>query len=923
MEEASSSKPLRMREELFEDEERTPSYDSDSPSDTPSVHGDASASTSARSSRSSNLGSGLSSRSASTSESDIETESSDNVRVVARVRPLNLSEKERGDKNIIKLPFDSSGAVWIDNSFGQIKPFTFNAAFGEETSQQEMFEQCGIKNLVEMAVAGYSCTAFAYGQTGSGKTYTITGPMENSTDKERFIPDPDMQGLIERFVAAFFNNMRVEEWCFHFLFELKENSLDVEFTIKASYLEVQDLLNPSSARDSLPVRWSRSRGFYVENLFFVECDTVDDLTAVLEEGLSNRQVGSHMMNDHSSRSHSMLTVYIDTESSDPGDVSGYPIVKHGKLSLVDLAGSERVKETKSVGGAFTESQNINKSLLTLGVYKKEMRHDKFDLVEQYYASSLNSSGALVDSLLDCLPSVEILKGNCISALSDPRKKSGHISYRDSKLTKLLADSLGGDGITLMVGARMRMSVAWTVGIACISPSSYVVQDTLNTLRYAHRAKKIKNKPVVQMDPKETLILSLKREIKLLRTENAYFRQQLGLASSDSQTSLTSTDSETTIGTEHGSTPKGNITSPETADRFQVPEDTQRLTTARTLNEQSQQNRAFRSQLILPPTCYLESLLLLRSMAVGANSGLYDMLQEYMVENEHLRTTNVELFQSREEVLSRENDRLSKKLEELERVIVSSPMSLRTYSGVESLRGVERTSSLPDEYSFQGHSAGDARPSPLTQEEGHLERRNSHPLQSRHRRRASDPLRPSVATKFPPISNGPYPNFIGQSGWSEIPEDSSLSREAVPKPNNNFSKEHQDSSVPGPSQKSKPSVGAKKRSIPVTLSERQKPPNSYARIFAAQKQKKAKENETKIVKNGDSKQRVEPEEHVNGHKHHSDHFGPWRPVDSGIPASYDSTLELAERTRKELQELDSQIEHHKFMAQNRYNNNPPR
>lgn len=830
MEEASSSKPLRMREELFEDEERTPSYDSDSPSDTPSVHGDASSSTSARSSRSSNLGSGLSSRSASTSESDIETESSDNVRVVARVRPLNLSEKERGDKNIIKLPSDSSGAVWIDNSFGQIKPFTFNAAFGEETSQQEMFEKCGIKNLVEMAVAGYSCTAFAYGQTGSGKTYTITGPMENSTGKERFIPDPDMQGLIER--------------CFHYLFELKENSLDVEFTIKASYLEVynekvQDLLNPSSARDSLPVRWSRSRGFYVENLFFVECDTVDDLTAVLEEGLSNRQVGSHVMNDHSSRSHSMLTVYIDTESSDPGDVSGYPIVKHGKLSLVDLAGSERVKETKSVGGAFTESQNINKSLLTLG--------------------------------------------NCISALSDPRKKSGHISYRDSKLTKLLADSLGGDGITLM--------------IACISPSSYVVQDTLNTLRYAHRAKKIKNKPVVQMDPKETLILSLKREIKLLRTENAYFRQQLGLASSDSQTSLTSTDSETTIGTEHGSTPKGNVTSPETADRLQVPEDTQRLTTA--------------------------------SMAVGANSGLYDMLQEYMVENEHLRTTNVELFQSREEVtrhqmvLSRENDRLSKKLEELERVIVSSPMSLRTYSGVESLRDVERTSSLPDEYSFQGHSAGDARPSPLTQEEGHLERRNSHPLQSRHRRRASDPLRPSVATKFPPISNGPYPNFIGQSGWSEIPEDSSLSREAVPKPNNNFSKEHQDSSVPGPSQKSKPSVGAKKRSIPVTLSERQKPPNSYARIFAAQKQKKAKENETKIVKNGDSKQRVEPEEHVNGHKHHSDHFGPWRPVDSGIPASYDSTLELAERTRKELQELDSQIEHHKFMAQNRYNNNPPR
>ncbi|KAJ7387313.1 Kinesin- protein 12 [Desmophyllum pertusum] len=154
--------------------ERSPLYDSDSPSDTPSVNGSAPASesTSARSSRSSNLGSGLSSRS---TESDGEIEALDNVRVVARARPLNLFEKERGDKNIIKLPGD--GAVWIDNSFGQIKPFTFNAAFGEDTSQQQMFEGCGIKHLVEMAVEGYSCTAFAYGQTGSGKTYTITGPL--------------------------------------------------------------------------------------------------------------------------------------------------------------------------------------------------------------------------------------------------------------------------------------------------------------------------------------------------------------------------------------------------------------------------------------------------------------------------------------------------------------------------------------------------------------------------------------------------------------------------------------------------------------------------------------------------------------------------------------------------------------------------
>ncbi|XP_020904953.2 kinesin-like protein KIF12, partial [Exaiptasia diaphana] len=232
------------------------------------------------------------------------------------------------------------------------------------------------------------------------------------------------------------------------MFDMMDKKSDQgNFTLRASYLEVynervKDLLNPSSTHDSLPVRWSRDRGFYVENLFYVECDTLDDLTAVLEEGLKYRQVGSHGMNDHSSRSHSLLTVYVDIETVDPSDEAGIPILRHGKISFVDLAGSERVKETKSVGEAFTESQNINKSLLTLG--------------------------------------------NCISALSDAKKRTGHIPYRDSKLTKLLADSLGGDGVTLM--------------IACISPSSYVVSDTLNTLRYANRAKKIKNKPVVQMDP---------------------------------------------------------------------------------------------------------------------------------------------------------------------------------------------------------------------------------------------------------------------------------------------------------------------------------------------------------------------------------------------------------------------------------------
>lgn len=507
-----------------------------------------------------------------------------------------------------------------------------------------------------------------------------------------------------------------------------------------------------------------------------------------------------------------------------------------------------------MGGTFTESQNINKSLLTLG--------------------------------------------NCISALSDQRKKSGHIPYRDSKLTKLLADSLGGDGITLM--------------IACISPSSYVVQDTLNTLRYAHRAKRIKNKPVVHMDPKEKLILSLKREIKLLRTENAYFRQQLGIPSSDSQTSFTSNESKTTIVTEDGSTSKLHDPSPKEEGKLKPGEDSQRLTTA--------------------------------FMAAGANSGLYDMLQEYMLENENLRTRNVELVQSREEVsrqqmvLSRENDRLSKKLEELERVIVSSPMSLRTLSGVELLRGVERTSSLPEERfmsTIPVHSPGAHPPQDASElQSGHFERRNSLPIQSKDRRRSASDLPPNFGlTRFPPIQNRPYPNYVGQGGWQQVPETQHTPQEVVSVSNRVHQRAQQVRTISDPPHKQKSTASTKKRSGS-TSDRPQKVANSYARMFAVLKEKKAKEakeNEGKNTTVNDANQKPgamenrNPQILVDGMNYNGQPNGGW-PVENDVQSGYNPALaehrQLAERTRRELQQLDSQIEYHRFMTQNRYNNNPP-
>lgn len=181
-----------------------------------------------------------------------------------------------------------------------------------------------------------------------------------------------------------------------YLFDLinkKQAIEETRFTVHACYLEiyneqVQDLLNPSST--SLPVRFGTEKGFYVENLFVVECEVLDDCLAVLEEGLRNRRTGSHRLNEHSSRSHGMMTIHVESETVDPDDQR--VIRRKGKICFVDLAGSERVKESRATGDTLTETLNINKSLLTLG--------------------------------------------NCISALSEMKKKNSnvHVPYRDSKVS---------------------------------------------------------------------------------------------------------------------------------------------------------------------------------------------------------------------------------------------------------------------------------------------------------------------------------------------------------------------------------------------------------------------------------------------------------------------------------------------------------
>ncbi|CAG5089373.1 Similar to Kif12: Kinesin-like protein KIF12 (Mus musculus) [Cotesia congregata] len=483
----------------------------------------------------------------------------DNINVVVRVRPLNNKEIKAGEQFSVHFP--GNGQIECDtlpnSTDKKTKLFSYNVVFEPAASQDDLLQYSGIKKLIDMTIEGFSCTVFCYGQTGSGKTHTLTGPPGLFDNMDHYAED---HGLILR--------------SFVYLFKILQERSDFNFIIKASFLEIYnekiiDLLNPGNSRKSLAVRWSKkTRGFFVENLFTVECEELDDLIGVLEEGMKNRAVGTHNMNEHSSRSHTILTVHIRSEQQME---NGVFISKQGKINFVDLAGSEMTKKTQSEGKTLEEANNINKSLMVLGY--------------------------------------------CISSLSDGKRKTGHIPYRDSKLTKLLADSLAGNGVTLM--------------IACISPARSNLSETLNTLRYAARAKRIRTKPIIVMDPREALILSLKRENNALQLENDHLKSVLNF----------------------------DARSPDElySQKYYI---------------QSREDR----RTVTPPQVDLEKLAELEQ------AELTQLLRAYIDESEALRRENAELYATREQVIRdqelvcRENERLLKKLEDVNsRVCCRSPI----------------------------------------------------------------------------------------------------------------------------------------------------------------------------------------------------------------------------------------------------------
>lgn len=382
------------------------------------------------------------------------------VKVAVRVRPFNQREKDRGAKLVIQMKGQMTTISNPEQPNEEGKPFSFDYSYWSHdgftegadgilieksgsnyASQRRVFQDLG-QGVLDNAFEGYNCSLFAYGQTGSGKSYSMVGYGPN-------------KGIVP---------ITCDE-----LFKTVEGNADssIRFEVTFSMLEiyneqVRDLLSKDNPKGGLQVRQNPKLGlFYVENLKRVPVGSYSDIEKRMEQGTASRTVASTNMNATSSRAHTVVTITFDQIIKDAD--SGLETKKSSVMNLVDLAGSERADSTGAVGDRLKEGANINKSLSALG----------------------NVISALAD-------------------LSSGTKKKIVVPYRDSVLTKLLQNALGGNSKTIM--------------IAALSPADINYDETLSTLRYADRAKKIKNKAVINENPMDKLIRELKEENERLKKQ---------------------------------------------------------------------------------------------------------------------------------------------------------------------------------------------------------------------------------------------------------------------------------------------------------------------------------------------------------------------------------------------------------------------
>ncbi|XP_072464919.1 kinesin-like protein KIF1B isoform X3 [Notamacropus eugenii] len=404
------------------------------------------------------------------------------VKVAVRVRPFNSRETSKESKCIIQMQGNSTSIVNPKNPKEAPKSFSFDYSYWSHTSpedpcfasQNRVYNDIG-KEMLLHAFEGYNVCIFAYGQTGAGKSYTMMGKQEES-----------QAGIIPQLCEELFE-------------KINDNSNEeMSYSVEVSYMEiycerVRDLLNPKN-KGHLRVREHPLLGPYVEDLSKLAVTSYTDIADLMDAGNKARTVAATNMNETSSRSHAVFTIVFTQKKLD--SETNLSTEKVSKISLVDLAGSERADSTGAKGTRLKEGANINKSLTTLG--------------------------KVISALAE---------------VSKKKKKTDFIPYRDSVLTWLLRENLGGNSRTAMVAA--------------LSPADINYDETLSTLRYADRAKQIKCNAVINEDPNAKLVRELKEEVT--RLKDLLRAQGLGDIIDTSMGSLTTSPSSCSLNSQVGLT----------------------------------------------------------------------------------------------------------------------------------------------------------------------------------------------------------------------------------------------------------------------------------------------------------------------------------------------------------------------------------
>ncbi|KAG2234587.1 hypothetical protein BDF21DRAFT_375356 [Thamnidium elegans] len=380
------------------------------------------------------------------------------VRVGLRVRPLTQKEQLLNCTECISfIPNEPQILVGTDKSF------TYDYVFNNDSEQQEVYQKAA-SPLLEKFIEGFNATILAYGQTGSGKTFSMGTGLESTTN-------PEHEGIVPRCILDLFRNLE----------QRSESNQEFKYEVYVSFLELYneeliDLLSPHHQHSKkktganivptveVTIREDVAGNIYWSGVREEKCENPDELLQFLAKGSLCRTTGSTEMNTVSSRSHAVFSVILKQQKSDQD-----PSIT-SKFHFVDLAGSERLKRTNAQGDRAREGISINSGLLALG--------------------------------------------NVISALGDDARRTSHVPYRDSKLTRLLQDSLGGNSQTLM--------------LACVSPSDSNFMETLNTLKYANRARNIKNRVTINQDFAGSSI-----EVNQLRAQLARLRIELASVRAES------------------------------------------------------------------------------------------------------------------------------------------------------------------------------------------------------------------------------------------------------------------------------------------------------------------------------------------------------------------------------------------------------